>query len=322
MKRIALGLFLGATLGAALPAAAQTVMVNGRPVRTLLTRYALVARGNQVIPAGSVSKGSVLVLHGNLDVYGDVAGAATTVGGDIIVHQGGRVRGAAVAVLGKVRNDGGSILGVIKDVGRHGSNTRIGYGFRPRTTLGSLRNAIGWLVALLILGVWALFYAGDHLKRVVSTISNDSGKSLLTGVLAGLSTIPALIALVIALAITIIGIVFIPFGLAGFFVVLFGIGILGFLAVAQVTGIAIARDSIATETVAGNELRYLITGILAFSALWIVAAAFTWLPVVGTLLRVLAASITFVAVMTGFGAVILALWQHRQERKAAGAATA
>jgi hypothetical protein len=260
------------------------------------------------------------VMQGDLDVYGDVAGAATTVGGDIIVHQGGRIRGAAVAVLGKVHNDGGSILGVIKDVGRHGSSTRIGYGFRPRTTFGSLRSAIGWLVALLILGVWALFYAGDHLKRVVTTISNDSGKSLLTGVLAGLSTIPALFALVIALAITIIGIVFIPFGVAGFFVILFGIGILGFLAVAQVTGIAIAGDSTATETVAGNELRYLISGILAFSALWIVAAAFTWLPLVGTLLRVLAASVTFVAVTTGFGAVLLAYWQHRQEKKAAATA--
>jgi hypothetical protein len=139
-------------------------------------------------------------------------------------------------------------------------------------------------------------------------------------VLAGLSTIPALIALVIAMAITIIGIVFIPFGVAGFLVVAFGVGILGFLAVAQVTGIAIAGESSATETAAGNELRYLISGVLAFSALWIVAAAFTWLPVVGTLLRVLAASVTFIAVMTGTGAVILSFWRARQEKKAAGAA--
>ena len=320
MRRLLLGLFIGATAASAGSAAAQTVTIDGRTAHTTLTRYAIVARGNQIIPAGTVSRGSVLVLRGDLDVYGDVAGAATTVGGNIIVHQGGRVRGAAVAIFGTVRNDGGTILGVIKDVGRHGSSTRIGFGLRPRTTAGSLRSAIGWLVTLMLLGVWVLFYAGDHLKRVVGTISTDTGKSLLTGILAGLSTIPALIALVIAMALTIIGIVFIPFGVAGFFIVLFAGGILGFLAVAQVTGIAIAGESPGTETPAGNELRYLMSGILAFSSLWIVAAAFTWLPLVGTLLRVLAASVTVVAVMIGFGAVIISLWRHRQEKKAAAAA--
>lgn len=320
MKGFVLGLFVGATVVSAVTAGGQSVRVSARDSRSILHRYSMVARGSQTIPAGTVSKGSVLVLHGNLDVYGDVAGAATTVGGDIIVHQGGRVRGAAVAVLGKVRNEGGTILGVIKDVGRHGSSTRIGYGLRPRTTFGSLRNAIGWLIALTLLGMWALFYAGDQLKRVVTTISNDTGKSLFTGILAGFATIPALIALVIAMAITIIGIVFIPLGVVGFFVFVGGMGILGFLAVAQVTGIAISRESTATETVAGNELRYLFTGILAFSVLWIVAAAFTWLPVVGTMLRVLAASVTWVAVMTGFGAVIISFWRQRQEKKASAAA--
>jgi hypothetical protein len=320
MKGLVFGLFVGATVVSAANAGAQQVRTSVRDSRSLLTRYAMVARGNQTIPAGSVSRGSVLVLHGDLDVYGDVAGAATTVGGDIIVHPGGRVRGAAVAMFGTVRNEGGTVLGVMKDIGRHGSNTRLGYGFRPRTTFGSLRNAIGWLVALLLLGVWALFYAGDQLKRVVTTISNDSGKSLFAGILAGLSTIPALIALVILMALTIVGIVFIPLGVAGFFVIVFGVGILGFLAVAQMTGIAIAGDSPATETQAGNELRYLISGILAFSALWIVAAAFTWLPIVGTLLRVLAASVTFVAVLTGFGAVIISFWRQRQEKRAAATA--
>ncbi|MDQ6718775.1 MAG: hypothetical protein M3Z17_10585 [Gemmatimonadota bacterium] len=315
MKGFVLGLFVGATVVSASAAAAQQVTTATRESRSVLARYAMVARGSQTIPAGTVSRGSVLILHGDLDVYGDVAGAATTIGGDIIVHQGGRIRGAAVAMLGKVRNDGGTILGVIKEAGPRGTGVRIGYGMRPRTTIGSLKSAIGWLIALLLLGVWALFYAGDQLKRVVGTISNDAGKSLLAGILGGLSTIPALVALVILMAITIIGIVFIPIGVAGFFVVVGGIGILGFLAVAQVTGIAISGESKATETQAGNELRYLVSGILAFSALWIVAAAFTWMPVVGTLLRVLAASVTFVAVMTGFGAVIISFWRQRQERK-------
>lgn len=322
MKRFMLGLFLGASVVSASCAAAQAGTATSRDARSVLTRYAIVARGNQIIPAGTVSRGSVLVLRGDLDVYGDVAGAATVVGGDIIVHQGGRIRGAAVAMLGTVRNEGGSILGVVKDVGRHGARTRLSYGMQPRSTIRSLGSAVGWLIALMLLGAWTLFYAGDQLKRVVNAITNDTGKSLFTGVLAGLSTIPALVALVIGMAITIIGIIFIPLGVAGFLVAVSGIGILGFLGVAQVAGIAIAGESAATETQAGNELRYLFSGVLAFSALWIVAAAFTWLPLVGTVLRVLAASVTFVAVVTGFGAVILAFWRARGERKTAAAEAA
>ena len=321
MTRFLAVLVLAGTVASA--SAAAQVSVSTRPdatgSRTRLARYSLVARGNQIIPAGTVSRGSVLVLNGNLDVYGDVAGAATAVGGDIIVHNGGRIRGAAVAMFGTVRNEGGSILGVIKEIGRHGATARLSFGGRPPSTFRSLRSAIGWLVALLLLGAWALFFAGDYLKRVVTTVSNEMNRSFITGLLGGLSALPLLVALVVAMAITLIGIIFIPIGVAGFFVVVFGIGVFGFLAVAQVTGIAISGESKGTETPAGNELRYLVSGILAYSALWIVAAAFTWLPVVGTVLRVLAASVTFVAVLTGFGAVIISLWRLRKERKAATA---
>ena len=94
-----------------------------------------------------------------------------------------------------------------------------------------------------------------------------------------------------------------------------GIAILGFLAVAHVTGIAISRKS-ASETPGGEELQYLFTGVLAFSALWIIAAAFTWFPILGALLRVLAFSVTFVAVATGFGAVILSWWRSRHKENA------
>ncbi|MBA3466554.1 MAG: hypothetical protein H0T21_04030 [Gemmatimonadaceae bacterium] len=56
--------------------------------------------------------------------------------------------------------------------------------------------------------------------------------------------------------------------------------------------------------------------MLAFLALWIIAAAFTWFPIVGALLRVLAVSVTFVAVTTGFGAVILSWWRGRRRKNA------
>jgi hypothetical protein len=280
-----------------------------------LRKYAQVQTGDMIVPAGTTTSGSVMVIRGNLDVYGNVDGAATAILGDVIVHDGGRVRGGAVALMGHVRNEGGSILGVIKDVGTTHSRSTVSFGGRPRTTIGSLVSALIWLVVLLLIGTFVLFFMRDYFKRTVEVITNETGRSLFTGVVAGLATIPAVVALCIALAITIIGIVLIPIGVGAFMIAVSGMGILGFLAVAHVAGIAISRKS-ASETPGGEELQYLFTGILAFSALWIIAAAFTWFPILGSLLRVLAFSVTLVAVATGFGAVILCWWRSRHKENA------
>jgi hypothetical protein len=217
--------------------------------------------------------------------------------------------------MGHVRNEGGSILGVIKDVGTTHNRSTVSFGGRPRTTIGSLVSAVVWLVVLLLVGAFVLFYMRDYFTRTVEVVTNETGRSLLTGVLAGVATVPALVALCIALAITIIGIFLIPIGVAVFLVALAGVAILGFLAVAHVAGIALSRKS-KSETPGGEQLQYLFTGILAFSALWIVAAAFTWFPILGSMLRVLAFSVTFVAVATGFGAVILSWWRSRPRKNA------
>jgi hypothetical protein len=309
-------ILLGASLVMAATVAHEARAQGGSTAKLRgIGRYAQVTTGSLVVPAGTTTSGSVMVLKGNLDVYGNVDGAATAVLGDVIVHEGGRVRGGAVALMGHVRNEGGSILGVIKDVGATHNRSTVSFGGRPRTTIGSLVASVIWLVVLLLLGTFVLFFLGDYLRRAVEVVTNETGRSLFAGILGGLASIPALIALVVAMAITIIGVFFIPIGVAAFFIALSGIGILGFLAVAQVTGTAIARKS-TTETAAGQELQFLFTGILAFSALWIVAAVFTWFPVLGAILRMLAFSVTFVAVATGFGAVILSWWRTRHKKNA------
>jgi hypothetical protein len=281
-----------------------------------LRGYAQVNTGDLTIPAGTTTSGSVMAIRGDLNVYGNVDGAATAILGDVIVHDGGRVRGGAVALGGHVRNEGGSILGVIKDVGATHNRSTVSFGGRPRTTLGSLAAAFLWLVVLLLVGTFVLFFLRDYFTRAVEVITNETGRSLLTGVLGGLASIPALVAIVVVMAITIIGVVFIPIGVAAFLIALSGIAILGFLAVAHVTGIAIAGKRNA-ETPAGQERQFLYTGIIAFSALWIIAAAFTWFPILGSILRMLAFSVTFVAVATGFGAVILSWWRSRAKKNAA-----
>lgn len=312
MKSILLGVSLLVAATAAQDAHAQQVD-NAR--FAAVRRYTQFRSGDIVIPAGTSTSGSVMAVRGNIDVYGNVDGAATAVLGDVIVHEGGSVRGGAVALMGHVRNEGGSILGVIKDVGPTHNRSTVSFGGRPRTTLGSLISAVLWLVVSLLVGTLVLFFARDYFTRAVEVVTNETGRSLLTGVLGGLASIPALVALCIAMAITIIGIFFIPIGVAAFLIAVSGIAFLGFLAVAHVTGIAIAGKREA-ETPAGQQLQYLYTGILAFSALWIIAAAFTWFPILGAILRMFAFSVTLVAVATGFGAVILSWWRSRPRKNA------
>ena len=314
MRLFLLGATLSVVAAGAQSAAAQAVERDGWRLQGL-RKYAHVSTGDHVVPAGTTTSGSVLVMKGNLDIYGNVDGAATAVGGDVIVHEGGRVRGGAVALMGHVRNEGGSILGVIKDVGTTHNRQTVSFGGRPRTTLGSLASAILWLLALLLVGTFVLFFVGDHFRRAVEVVTEETGRSLFTGVLGGVAVVPAMIALVIVMAITIIGIFFIPIGVGAFLVAVSGMAMLGFLAVAHVAGVAISGKS-GSETPAGEELQYLYTGILGFSALWIIAAAFTWFPIVGSVLRVLAFSITLVAVVTGFGAVILSWWRTRPGKNA------
>src|SRR5881394_1866889 len=204
MKNIVLGLTLLLTATAVHDAHAQRVTLSG------LKRYSQVQTGDLTIPAGASTSGSVMVIRGNLDVYGNVDGAATAVLGDVIVHEGGRVRGGAVALGGHVRNEGGSILGVIKDIGATHNRATISFGGRPRTTVGSLISAFLWLVVMLLVGTLVLFFLRDYFTRAVEVVTNETGRSLLTGLVGGLASIPAVIAIVVALAITIIGVVLIP----------------------------------------------------------------------------------------------------------------
>ena len=56
-----------------------------------------VAMGGKTVPAGTEVAGPVAVAGGPLHVYGTVNGDAIAVGGDVVVHPGGRITGNAVS---------------------------------------------------------------------------------------------------------------------------------------------------------------------------------------------------------------------------------
>jgi hypothetical protein len=260
----------------------------------------------QVVGANVSASGSVAALNGNLDVYGTVSGDALAIRGDIIVHPGARIRGDAITILGNVRNLGGTIDGKIRS---HSSAPRMlartGRAYAIKSAWAGAGTTLAFLAMVLLIGFFALVAGSTQLARVTQTLRGGVGKSFFAGILGGMAVAPAFVALVVALTVTIVGIIFIPLGVLAFTVIILGIGTLGFIAVAQLTGAALARGSRRDSTERGAELRALFTGILAYVALWVLVAALAPVPLIGILIRTFAVAATLVAWITGFGAVIL-----------------
>jgi hypothetical protein len=177
--------------------------------------------------------------------------------------------------------------------------------------------AISWLLVVMVIGFAVISYAGDKVEIVVNTIRDGVGKSIGSGLLGHLAILPGAVGVIILLGATIIGILLIPLGLVAYMIVVAGIAMFGFIAVALLTGAAITGGKQRDNTPRGAMLRAFVVGTLAYLSLWIIAALFSWMPLVGALLRSFAAGATFIAVTAGFGAVLRSYWRGDFARRAA-----
>lgn len=177
--------------------------------------------------------------------------------------------------------------------------------------------AISWLLVVMVIGFAVISVAGDKVQIVVNTIRDGVEKSVGGGLLGILAILPGGVAVVVLLAVTLVGIVLIPLGLVAYMLALAGIAMFGFIAVALLTGAALTGGKERDETPRGAMLRAFVTGTCAYLGLWIIAAAFSWFPLIGALLRSLAAGATFIAVTAGFGAVLRSYWRGDFSERAA-----
>ena len=182
---------------------------------------------------------------------------------------------------------------------------------------GHVGLAISWLLVVMVIGFAVISVAGDKVGIVVNTMRDGVGKSIGSGLLGHLAILPGAVAVVVLLAVTLIGVVLIPLGLVAYMAAVAGIAMFGFIAVALLTGAAITGGKSRDDTPRGAMLRAFVTGTCAWLGLWIVAAAFAWVPLIGALLRALAAGATFIAVTAGFGAVLRSYWRGDFAKRAA-----
>ena len=276
--------------------------------------------GSRTIPADSSVAGPVAIRGGDLEIRGTVNGDAVAIEGNVIVHQTGRVLGDVLAVHGETRI-AGTVTGAVMRL--EGNLAPIPVGPAPTTPVASVWRTLGITVGtlgiLLVLGIGVLIFSGSTLDTVVEVTQGQLSRAFLTGVLAELALLPALLLLCIGLALTIIGLLLIPFAVVAYALIVAGAMTLGFLGVAVVIGEAIARRRGSRPlTARATALRAIMIGVFAIFTLWLLAAAVAWAPLAAAIVRLVAFAATWVAVTTGFGAVILS---RIAPRRAAAQAT-
>ena len=280
--------------------------VRENPMVPKLPSADAITKGDLTIESGRTVPGPVVVYGGNLTVLGRVDGDAIALGGDVVVASGGQVTGNAVAVEGNVKRDGTvdgevrALSGVLTD-----DTVEPIVDVEPRSTASDVKLAVSWLCVLLVIGVGILVFAQPYLEGVVDTLETRFWRSFAVGVAGALAAIPVLVLMLVALGITIIGILLIPFAVVAYVLALAGLLTLGFVAIARLTGGALGSDAVRRLSARGSALRGVVIGMLVLLGMWIVAAALSGLPVVGPVLRAVAVTVTFVAATAGLGATIL-----------------
>ncbi|NLG16450.1 MAG: hypothetical protein GX556_03850 [Fibrobacter sp.] len=243
---------------------------------------AVVSFGKDVIVKKDDRVNDAVSIGGDVIVEGEVGNDAVAVGGSVILHEGALVNGSAVSVGGEIRKGEGAVVnGDIVEVGlpwkRSGKEVwgQVFGGLRILSFLG--------FIALSILLV-ALF--PRQIAAVSESVSLAWGKSLLWGFV----TIFAVVPVAFVLAISIVGLVLIPFEFAA--VLLFSF--VGYTAIAHRVGLLLLRA-------AGRKNALMIWETLLGLVL---LGMICWIPVIGMLIK-------FAAGILGLGAVVEAFFRGR-----------
>lgn len=156
---------------------------------------------------------------------------------------------------------------------------------------------IGLVIALVVL-VTAL----GPLEGIIRTVEADVSGSFWRGFVAQLIVLPALGVALLALALTVVGLLLVPIVLLAATLGIAGVGTLGLLSVAAVIGRARSRDDAARSR--ARLLRALLTGYGLIWLPWLLAAVTVAVPGLGLATRVIALASSWVVVTVGIGAVV------------------
>jgi hypothetical protein len=200
--------------------------------------------GDVTVNQGQTVDGDVVVFGGNGRVNGRVNGDVAVLGGSLTLGPEADITGDAVAIGGTLSRDPGATVG--GDVSQvSGPGTRLGEILRRRsfvwTGMLPVFATAGTLVrlgVLVLFGCFVMLVAERLAKRIGDRAAAEPVRAGLTGLLAELLFVPALVMTVVLLVITILGIpllLLVPFAVLALAVIF----LVGFTGVAARLGQAI-----------------------------------------------------------------------------------
>jgi hypothetical protein len=222
-----------------------------------------VALFGDVVVNGDLS-GDAVAIFGDMSVTGTINGDAVAIFGKIYVKDNGVISGNATGILGGVeKSSGGMIRGEIVDINTPFNAKKPG-GLIPRISYGDM---IG-LVTIYAFSCLAILIVPDRIRLMSEESKSMPGRRFAIGFVIMILFIPASIILSILLAITLIGIIFIPF----IFIALFLVAFIGMVAVEVAVGHRL------TGQAEGNNALFinLMVGVLLVYALKVIPI-FGWL---------------------------------------------
>jgi len=262
--------------------------------------------GHFSIGSGEALEGHVLVVKGDADVYGKVTGNLVALDGDILIHRGAVVDGDALSLGGRVRNLGGTVLGESRAV----SGTAAADAAEPMGAFAvtgvRLAGVIGTFLTLTLLGFGLVAFARTNLETVADTASHSFLRSFLVGLLSQVLIIPTFGMLVVGLALSVVGVLLVPFVVI-VYCLLVVVGVVGgFLGVTHALGESHTRRRMARGVaLSPNSYRYLLVGLGSTASVWLAWSLFGWVPVAGMLMLGAAVIATWVLGTVGLGAAVL-----------------
>ena len=265
----------------------------------------LISANARTVEATQHLTGDVGSWHGPLEIRGTVDGNAVAIGSDVVLLPGGHVRGDAVSVGGQVRMAGGTVDGETRSISAFSVGPIAGTRLTPaQATRRSLSLAVACYLILVAMALAVAIGARTHLETIATTIRTDFSRSFLFGLLGEIAIVPLFVLSMVALAITIVGILLIPFAAVAYALAVLGAADLGFLAMSLLVGDATMRgESYVRDP--RPVVSHLIAGLSVFLVLWLLAGGAAFLGLAGSVLRLLAFLSTWIAATVGLGATII-----------------
>jgi hypothetical protein len=177
-----------------------------------------------------------------------------------------------------------------------------------------VKRTVVWLSMVAIGSVFVITTRSEQVGRVSRGLADNPIGALILGFGVQLALLPLTLLMSAALALTIVGILAIPFAVLAIVLLAAGLGVFGLVGALHMWGRGTRGANTTAMTARGAELQSLITGLITLALPWIVAAMVR--PFSGLLsgiVTVLASVVTWLFVTAGMGAAIrtrLGLYEH------------